>query len=71
MIDCQPDRQSIAEALNKLYSPAFQADLKQVCSPYGEGGASEEIVGVLRSFDMVGARKKAFHDLHMHPAQAK
>lgn len=71
VIDCQPDRQSIVEALDKLYSPAFQADLEHVRSPYGEGGASEKIVSVLRSFDIEDLRKKAFRDLPTHPAQTK
>lgn len=63
VIDCQPDRRSIAEALVKLYSPAFQAALEQVRSPYGEGGASEKIVSLLRSFNIADITKKAFHDL--------
>ena len=52
VIDCDPDRQSIAAALQRLYSPAFQATLKTVRNPYGEGGASEKIVRVLRDYPL-------------------
>lgn len=63
VIDCSPDRQSIAAALRKLYSPAFQAALKTVRNPYGEGGASERIVQVLRDYPLESILKKSFHDL--------
>ncbi len=63
VIDCSPDRQSIAAALQRLYSPAFQATLKTVRNPYGEGGASEKIVRVLRDYPLESILKKSFHDL--------
>jgi len=63
VIDCAADRQSIGAALQKVYSPAFQAQLKQVRNPYGEGGASEKIVQVLREHPLDAALKKTFHDL--------
>ncbi|MFA6314396.1 MAG: UDP-N-acetylglucosamine 2-epimerase, partial [Sterolibacterium sp.] len=63
VIACSPDRQSIAAALQRLYSPAFQATLKSVRNPYGEGGASEKIVQVLRECSLEGILKKSFHDL--------
>jgi GDP/UDP-N,N'-diacetylbacillosamine 2-epimerase (hydrolysing) len=63
VIDCSPDRQSIAAALQRLYSPAFQATLKTVRNPYGEGGASEKIVQILRDYPLETALKKSFYDL--------
>jgi len=63
VIDCSPDRQSIAAALQRLYSPAFQAKLKTVCNPYGEGGASDKIVQVLRGYPLESILKKSFYDL--------
>lgn len=62
VINCQPDRRSIAAALNKLYSQAFQASLRQVSNPYGEGGASEKVVSALRNQDLNHIVKKVFHD---------
>lgn len=63
VIDCAPDRSSIGVALGKLYSPAFRAGLAGVRNPYGEGGASERIVAVLRDHPLDGIVKKAFYDL--------
>lgn len=63
VIDCSPDRQSIAAALRRLYSPAFQSKLKTVRNPYGEGGVSEKIVEILQSYPLETILKKSFHDL--------
>lgn len=63
VIDCGPDRQSITAALQRLYSPSFQACLTTVRNPYGEGGASEKIVRVLRDYPLETILKKTFHDL--------
>jgi GDP/UDP-N,N'-diacetylbacillosamine 2-epimerase (hydrolysing) len=63
IINCEPNRESIAAALELLYSKVFQAGLSQVRNPYGEGGASEKIVSVLKSHVISGLIKKVFHDL--------
>lgn len=63
VIDCGPDRESIKAALRRLYSPAFQATLPTVCNPYGDGGASDRIVQVLRDYPLESVLKKSFHDL--------
>ena len=63
VIDCKPDRAAIGAALAQLYSPAFRSGLAGVRNPYGEGGASERIVAVLRGWPMDGIVKKSFHDL--------
>lgn len=63
VIDCAPDRYSIIAAMQQLYSPIFQAKLKTVRNPYGEGGASEKIVQVLRDYPLESVLKKSFHDL--------
>jgi GDP/UDP-N,N'-diacetylbacillosamine 2-epimerase (hydrolysing) len=63
VIDCDPVRDSILAGVQRLYSPAFQAMLKTVRNPYGEGGASERIVGILKEFPLESIIKKAFHDL--------
>lgn len=63
VINCQPDRRSIAEALDTLYSQGFQASLRQVSNPYGEGGASEKVVSALKNQDLNHIVKKVFHDL--------
>lgn len=63
VIDCRPDRQSIASALRQLYSRKFQATLAAVSNPYGAGGASEKVVQVLRDYPLESILKKEFHDL--------
>lgn len=62
VINCKPDRASIAAALTQLYSPGFQANVCDVTNPYGEGGASEAVVKILKKADIGGIKKK-FHDL--------
>jgi GDP/UDP-N,N'-diacetylbacillosamine 2-epimerase (hydrolysing) len=63
VIDCAPDRGAIVAALNRLFSPAFRATLTTVHNPYGEGGASEKIVRLLKDYPMEFILKKSFHDL--------
>ena len=63
VIDCDPEQRSIASALEKLYSPAFQTMLASVRNPYGTGGASEKVVDVLRDYPLEPILKKPFHDL--------
>jgi GDP/UDP-N,N'-diacetylbacillosamine 2-epimerase (hydrolysing) len=62
VVDCVPEGESISAALQKLYSNAFQATLKTVSNPYGEGGASEKIVKILQEFPLVKLLKKSFYD---------
>jgi GDP/UDP-N,N'-diacetylbacillosamine 2-epimerase (hydrolysing) len=63
VIDCSPDRASIAMALRKLRSPEFRGTLAGVCNPYGDGGASERVVDVLSSYPLAGLVKKSFYNL--------
>jgi len=63
VINCEPKQGSIASALVQLYSADFQAHLNKVTNPYGEGGASEEIVSTVKAVSLDGILKKRFHDL--------
>lgn len=65
VIDCSPDRQSVASALSRLYSSDFQAGLKTVRNPYGAGGASEKVVKVLQECSLDGILMKSFYDLRV------
>ena len=64
VIDCFPNSNSIASALYRLYSPDFQNSLKHVRNPYGNGGASETIVQLLREVSLRSILKKSFYDLN-------
>ena len=63
VINCEPNRLAINEALEKLYSSNFQETLLETINPYGEGGASREIVRILKETPLQGITKKAFYDL--------
>jgi GDP/UDP-N,N'-diacetylbacillosamine 2-epimerase (hydrolysing) len=63
VIDCDPERQSIATALQQLYSPGFQKILKTVSNPYGDGGASEKIIRRVYDYPLESILKKSFYDL--------
>lgn len=63
IIDCHCNRQSILNAIKKLYSDSFQNSLKTVINPYGNGGSSKKILKVLHSHSVDKILKKRFHDL--------
>lgn len=63
IINCEPYRTSISAAIEKLYSPEYQAILNQLENPYGTGGASAKIVSEIKVFPLDGLLKKPFFDL--------
>ena len=63
VINCAPVKAQIEEALAVLYSAEFQSRLKAVRNPYGEGGASEQIVKTIKHFELDDIAKKTFYDL--------
>jgi GDP/UDP-N,N'-diacetylbacillosamine 2-epimerase (hydrolysing) len=63
VISCKPDFQSITLALKKLYSDEFQKGLNTMMNPYGEGGASEAIIKILKKEAIPPDIKKEFYDL--------
>ena len=63
VIDCKPDQESIAAAIETLYSKDFQSKLKLVKNPYGDGNASEKILKILSRGSLPKNMKKSFYDL--------
>jgi len=63
VIDSEPKSESIVAALKTLYSINFRANLTTVMNPYGNGGASENIVKVLAEYPLENIRKKQFYNL--------
>ena len=63
VIDCEPTVESILDAIQILYSRAFQQKLKNVKNPYGDGHTSEEILTILKTIDLPREPKKVFYDL--------
>jgi len=62
VIDCSADRDSILDAITKLYSPDFQKNLKLVVNPYGDGGGSKLIAAHLERISLEKLIKKTFFD---------
>lgn len=62
VIDSPADRLSILSAIDKLYSAEFQENLLSLKSPYGDGGASAEIVRILESLDTALLHDKKFYE---------
>lgn len=63
VIDCEPNRRDIRRAMAQLFSPEFQSTLDSVVNPYGDGGASQRVVDVLKTVSLENILKKHFFDL--------
>lgn len=63
VIDVAPTYEAIRAGIEQALSPAFQATLRGVTSPYGEGRASVQIKERLKEVDVQGVLVKSFYDL--------
>jgi GDP/UDP-N,N'-diacetylbacillosamine 2-epimerase (hydrolysing) len=63
VINCEPKEVEIRKSIDRLYSAEFQSLLRSTINPYGEGGASNEIVKILAHFPLEGIIEKTFYDL--------
>ena len=63
VVDCDPHRKSITNALQHLYSDTFLKKLQYVHNHFGEGGASKKIVKILQDHPLESILKKPFHNL--------
>ncbi|MEQ8182892.1 UDP-N-acetylglucosamine 2-epimerase [Marinobacter salarius] len=63
VIDCEPTKASILEAIERLYSPTFKSSLESVYNPYGNGGASKAIVKLVAEYPLDNLVKKSFYNL--------
>jgi GDP/UDP-N,N'-diacetylbacillosamine 2-epimerase (hydrolysing) len=63
VINCLPLSSDIKNAIQKSYANDFISSLRNLENPYGDGGASERIVRILRSVEFKGLIKKSFYDL--------
>lgn len=63
VIHCLPDRESIRNALERLYEPTFRSALAKTTSPYGNGGASRKILDVIKNHSLENLLKKSFYDI--------
>lgn len=63
VIDCESERESVTQAIARLYSSEFQERLKTVVNPHGHGGAAVQIAKKLSEADLNGITKKKFYDI--------
>ena len=63
VIDCAPDKASIKNAFEVLYSKDFQSVIRISENPYDSGSASKKIVAVLKTTRFSNIMKKSFYDL--------
>jgi len=63
VIDCGYSDVEIKNAITKGLTPEFRELCKSSPNPYGTGGASSKIVGVLELFDYANLDSKKFFDI--------
>jgi len=63
VIDCEPQQDSVNQALIKLYSVEFQALLLSAKNPYGENCPSNNIIDTIKKTEFKNFIKKEFFDI--------
>ena len=63
VIDCKSDYKSIVKGINILYSNKFKKKLKKTVNPYGNGGASEKAVKIIKKVSLKKIIKKEFYNI--------
>lgn len=63
VISCEPQRKAIIDSIRTLLSDHFQKRLKDVSSPYGDGGTAKKISKVLSTYPLDGITRKSFYVL--------
>lgn len=63
VIDCSPEKDAICAAIDKANSQEFKRRLENVTNPYGSGNPSGQILGVLKSVDLLKIVKKKFYNI--------
>lgn len=63
IIDCEPSKEAVISALDKLYDISFKKELSSVLNPYGDGCASSNIVSIVKDLNLNNLIKKQFYNL--------
>lgn len=64
VINCVARKESIKAAIREILSVDFVSKARVVRNPYGEGGAVEKILPILKSSNIEQLIKKSFNDIH-------
>ena len=62
IISCSMCQKEIRYSIHKLLSGEFKQTVQNTINPYGDGGASDKILEVLKRFNSSSVRAKAFFD---------
>ena len=65
VIDCEPSKDEILNAFDKLYSDDFKNILRVTTNPYGDGCASHKIIDEVKSISLSQLLKKTFYDIEV------
>jgi GDP/UDP-N,N'-diacetylbacillosamine 2-epimerase (hydrolysing) len=63
VIDCLPEKNSVLEAIKKVYSEDFGQTLQSALNPYGDGGSVNSIKSILKDANLNLELKKEFYNL--------
>ena len=63
VLDTNIKKKDIINSINKIYSKKFQIRIKNSFNPYGNGGASEKIIKVLKKNKRKNFIMKKFYDI--------
>tara|TARA_A100000164_G_C21880605_1_gene760065 strand:+ start:24 stop:752 length:729 start_codon:yes stop_codon:yes gene_type:complete len=63
IIDCSPNKESIKNAFEYLYSKKFQTLLKKTENPYGKGNSSKKVVKTIKTKLNRNILKKSFYNI--------
>ena len=67
VICCDSDRFSIAKAIERALSAAFRQEIQHQENPYGDGGAAEKILAVLKEYPLSeDCLIKSFYDVEFN-----
>lgn len=64
VVDCDLNKDSIIEAIERATSREFRESCKNVDNPYGDGNSSEKIIAILKkNISKIKSLKKTFYDI--------
>ena len=63
VINCDPNSESIALSIKKIYTTSFQKKLLNTVNPYEQKNSSEKILQIIKNFNITNIIKKKFHDI--------
>lgn len=63
IVNCNPEKQSINFAIEKVFSASFKESLYHEANPYGVDNSSEKIISILKESDFSNLIKKEFYNI--------